>query len=270
MAQVLGQSGRYVSEEARKQSDLITQQFFITIGILGVIEGLVVSSILPIGRLPALVRMLFGIAALGAMVILVKRSTAKLSQLSKYRDALRRGADGELQVGRIVSNLPDEFCVVNDLTTPFGNLDHVVVGPTGIFVLDAKNWRGVVSADGKGELLLNGKATDKPVVRPFVSRMMGIRDKVRTLSPGPDPYYKALLVFTAARVDANWGSTGKVHCVRDDQLHDYIVGESGTHLSPDEVERVAQAFLGLAHMDRGFTRPRPNGLVVSDLAESPL
>ena len=44
----------------------------------------------------------------------------------------------------------------------------LVVGPTGVFVLDTKAWRGVVTSDGKGELLLNGQPTDKPYIRQFV------------------------------------------------------------------------------------------------------
>ena len=116
-----------------------------------------------------------------------------------------------------------------------------------------------LSADGKSELLTNDQPTDKPYVRQFVGRMMGIKEKVLTLSPGLDPFYQALFVFTAARVEAKWGSTGNVHCVRDDQLYEYIVEKDfGKRLSPDEVQRLAQAFLGLAHMDREFaTSPPP-------------
>ena len=90
--------------------------------------------------------------------------------------------------------------------------------------------------------------------------MLGIRDKVRALAPGLDPYYQALFVFTAGRVEAKWGSTGKVHCVRDDQLHEYIVEQDfSKRLSSDEIQRLAQAFLGLAHMDREFAHPAPLG-----------
>jgi hypothetical protein len=131
--------------------------------------------------------------------------------------------------------------------------DHLA-GSTGVFVLDTKNWRGVVSADGKGELLLNGKPTDKPQIRQFVGRVMGMKDKIHVLVPELDPYFQAVFVFTAARVDANWGLTGNVHCVRDDQLFDYIVEKDfGRGLKHNEAERIAQAFLGLAHMDRDFT-----------------
>lgn len=164
-----------------------------------------------------------------------------------------RGAMGEHHVADKLANFPDEFCVINDLTTPFGNLDHVVIGPTGVYVLDSKNWRGVVSGNGKGELLWNGQPTDKPLIRPFIGRVMGIRDKVRTLAPGLDPFYQAAFVFTSARVDAKWGYTGSVHCITDDQLHNYIVEKNyGTKLKPEEVQRIAQAFLGLAQMDREF------------------
>jgi hypothetical protein len=156
-------------------------------------------------------------------------------------------------VGAILEGLPVEFCVINDLKTPFGNLDHVVVGRTGVFILETKNWRGVVSADGKGELLHNSRPTDKPTVRQFVGRMLGVRDKVKTLVPDVDPYYEAVFVFPSARVDAKWGTTGKVNCIRDDQLFDYIVEKDfGKGLKPDEVERIAQAFLGLAVMEKEF------------------
>jgi hypothetical protein len=121
--------------------------------------------------------------------------------------------------------------------------------------MDTKNWRGVVSADGKGELLLNGKATDKPFIRQFVGRMMGIRDKVLLLAPGHDLFYQGVFVFTSARVEAKWGTTKNVNCITDDQLRSYIVEKDfGKRLSKEEIERIAQAFLGLAHMDAQFTR----------------
>jgi len=166
-----------------------------------------------------------------------------------------RGAAGEIQVGNLLTKLPESYCVINDLSTPNGNIDHVVVGPTGVFVLDTKAWRGVVSADGKGELLLNGLPTDKPYIRQFVGRMMGVREKVLTLAPGMEVRHNAVFVFTAARVEAKWGTTGYLNCITDDQLNNYITEKDfGKKLTADEVSQIAQAFLGLAHMDREFAR----------------
>ncbi len=153
------------------------------------------------------------------------------------------------------SDPPIQYLVgIHDLATPFGNVDHVVTGPTGVFLLDTKNWRGVISPDGKGELMVNGQPTERAQIRPFLGRMLGIRDKVRALAPGLDPFYQAVFVFTSARVEAKWGTTSTVHCIRDEQLHDYIANKKlGGRLSPAAVQTLAQAFLALAHMERGFT-----------------
>ena len=223
MAKVLGESGRYVSQEAVNQSRRFRLLVILVLAVLAGIEGFVLASFIPAGLIPAWLRLLTLIAIVPGMWLLGKWGNKKLDALDKKRADMRRGAAGEIHVGNILADLHDDFCVINDLTTTFGNLDHVVVGPTGVFVLDSKNWRGAVSADGKGELLIDGHRTDKPLVRQFVGRMLGIRDKVGALAPGLDPYYQALFVFTAGRVQAKWGSTGKVHCVRDDQLHEYIV-----------------------------------------------
>jgi hypothetical protein len=144
----------------------------------------------------------------------------------------------------------------------------VVVGPTGVFVIDTKNWRGVVSADGKGELLLNGKPTDKPFVRQFVARMMGIREKVKLMASGREVFYEAVFVFTAARVDANWGTTSNVNCIRDEQLDEYIVQKKfGGKLETDEAERIAQAFLAVARMDKDFGRESQPASKSNDLVK---
>ncbi len=165
-----------------------------------------------------------------------------------------RGANGEDTVARRLAAFPEEFFVINDLATPFGNLDHIVVGPTGVFILDTKAWRGGVAPDGQGELLLNGHPTEKPNIRPFIGRMLGIRDKVRSLAPGLDPYYQPVFVFTSARVEANRGTTGNLHCIRDEQLHDYIVeSKSRQKLQPEDAKTIAQAFLGLAYIECDFT-----------------
>jgi len=258
MAKVLGESGRYVSQEAGNQSRRILGLVVLVFAVLAGAEGFLFASFIPARLIPDWLRLPVSVAILPAMWLLLKWGFKKFDALDKKRAKMRRGAAGEIHVGNILTDFPDDFYVINDLTTPFGNLDHVVVGPTGVFILDSKNWRGAVSADAKGELLLNGYPTDKPHVRQFVGRMLGIRDRVLALAPGLDTYYQALFVFTAARVEAKWGSTGNVHCVRDDQLHEYIVEKDfGKRLSSQEIQVLAQAFLGLAHMDREFAHGSP-------------
>jgi len=66
------------------------------------------------------------------------------------------GAIGEEQVIRVLSGLSDEYHVLNDVNLRFqpavywkergeyiktSQIDHVVVGPTGVFLLETKNWK---------------------------------------------------------------------------------------------------------------------------------
>jgi Nuclease-related domain len=67
--------------------------------------------------------------------------------------AWQRGATGERHTARLLDRLGrDGYVSFHDLTTPdsHANLDHLVLGPSGVFVIDSKQWTGHVhqSADG--------------------------------------------------------------------------------------------------------------------------
>lgn len=255
MAKVFGKSGRYVAEEAVNQRLRLVLLACLVIGTLGLILGLTLAPFIPTGWMPIWLRIILFFLSLGLILGIYKWTDRRFNELEKRRVNMQRGLSGESLVAEKLANFPDEFCVINDLTTLHGNIDHVVVGPTGVFILDSKNWRGVVTSDGNGELLLNGQTTDKPFIRQYGGRVMGIRDKVRALTSEVDPFYQAVFIFTSARVQAKWGTTRSVHCITDDQLQDYIVHkEFGKRLKPQEVQAIAQAFLGLAHMDREFAQ----------------
>lgn len=207
MAQVLGESGRYVSQEAvRKRRNMIILAL-TTMTILGAVAGFVWGLAFHGLNSPLWVCSSISTVALLFTWGMGKWCLAKADALAKEQLNWQRGANGENLVAQALERFPEEFKVINDLSTPYGNLDHVVVGPTGVFLLDTKNWRGVVSAGYQGELLCNGKPANKPFVRQFVGRIMGIKDRVKALAPGLDPYFQAVFVFTSARVDANWGTT---------------------------------------------------------------
>ena len=53
-----------------------------------------------------------------------------------------RGAAGERMTGKALRGLPADWYVRHDLQARYGNLDHVVVGPGGVFLLDSKNLGG--------------------------------------------------------------------------------------------------------------------------------
>jgi Nuclease-related domain len=73
------------------------------------------------------------------------------------RDAVawRRGAAGERRTARLLAPLERHgWAVLHDLAVPgsWANLDHVVIGPGGVFVIDSKQYRGRLQLDPSGRL----------------------------------------------------------------------------------------------------------------------
>ncbi|WP_104133265.1 nuclease-related domain-containing protein [Cryobacterium sp. M91] len=67
-----------------------------------------------------------------------------ISPLAADSVAWYRGAQGEIEVGRILSRLPPEWRVFHALPigTAGADIDHLVVGPGGIFTINTKHHRG--------------------------------------------------------------------------------------------------------------------------------
>ena len=72
---------------------------------------------------------------------------------SEQLTAWRRGAQGKRRTARLLDRLVrDGYVVFHDLALPGSpaNVDHLVIGPSGVFVIDSKQWSGSVrqSPDG--------------------------------------------------------------------------------------------------------------------------
>lgn len=57
-----------------------------------------------------------------------------------------KGLEGEKLVTEELKNLDDNYYLINDLklSNSYGNIDHVLLGPNGIFVIEAKNFEGEI------------------------------------------------------------------------------------------------------------------------------
>jgi hypothetical protein len=69
--------------------------------------------------------------------------------------AWRRGAAGERSTARVLAGLERQgWAVLHDLAVPRSrvNIDHLVIGPGGVFVIDSKQDRGRLKFDQSGRL----------------------------------------------------------------------------------------------------------------------
>ena len=91
-----------------------------------------------------------GLAGLTVAVLVGWRLRFRPSEQAR---SWQRGAHGERRTARLLDRLTrDGYVVFHDLAVPGSpaNVDHLVIGPTGLFVIDSKQWTGSVhqSADG--------------------------------------------------------------------------------------------------------------------------
>jgi hypothetical protein len=90
----------------------------------------------------------------------------KAMRLHKVAEAYERGADGEQRTAAALAMLPASgWLVLHDVRWPgraFANIDHIVLGPGGIFVNDSKAWTGRVEVRD-GVLRQNGRRRDSAV-----------------------------------------------------------------------------------------------------------
>jgi hypothetical protein len=91
-----------------------------------------------------------GLAGLAVAALVGWRLRFRPSEAAR---SWQRGAAGERQTARLLDRLTrDGYVVFHDLAVPGSpaNVDHLVIGPSGVFVIDSKQWTGSVhqSADG--------------------------------------------------------------------------------------------------------------------------
>lgn len=126
---------------------------------------------------------------------------------SKDQKIRRHGRQAELRVCSILEkNLPNTFLIVNNynIDTPAGekDIDHIVVGPTGLFCIDTKGVTGfiTINQDGGFDRKKNGYSRDSKKhhkqVRGNVESLRRIFNHEKLKG-----YIHPMLCFTSANVD---------------------------------------------------------------------
>jgi hypothetical protein len=155
-----------------------------------------------------------------------------------------RGATGEEHVGRLLEELAGcGWRVVHDVTLGHGNVDHILIGPAGVFTVETKSHPGPVRVGRlHGRMISQAHAQRKAVERVTGARV------------------EPLIVFSRAWVDRPLTRRKGVRVVPARMLIGHLTRLRAT-LSPEEIEQ-AQRMLDLAlgeyqaHRRRGPVRPR--------------
>ena len=163
---------------------------------------------------------------------------------------LRRGILGEEAVADVLAGLPSSYWVLHGVSTGHGDVDHVVVGPTGVFALETKAWQGSFYRR-RGELYWNAKPAEH-----VLRQARGAAGKIRQLllDADIDVWVEAVVVASRASVSRSPLRFRNAYVVSIKDVVHFVTG--GRHsLSSSAVLRVVESLVQPGERDRSADRP---------------
>jgi hypothetical protein len=120
----------------------------------------------------------FGFFAVAAIVILFRASFRRWTRWFL-------GRKGESRVIETLKSLPDDYVVLNDIVLPDskGNVDHVLIGSNGVFVIETKNYSGFVRCEEE-QWFVNGHRI-RSLSKQAKRNSMAVRGCIASVFTGP-------------------------------------------------------------------------------------
>jgi hypothetical protein len=128
-------------------------------GWLALLVGLA-ALVIPRGPMAAIGPALLVATVLSLVIWLANRGSDDVSRDGRPRPGSRErdaqevmGLSGERQVGQVLAReLPQDYVLINGLALPrgAGDIDHLVIGPTGVFLLETKTMAGTIVCEPDG------------------------------------------------------------------------------------------------------------------------
>lgn len=172
----------------------------------------------------------------------------------KFFSNYSRGLQGEQITIEALQNLSDSYYLINDVNLPkgYGNIDHVVLGSNGIFIMETKNFEGEIRCEGDiwYQYKDTWKIPEEHEIKSPSKQVKGNALKLKQYIESKNIFSKSLrlwvegiVVFTHDNVILRWDNP-TVPVLKVNQLCKYIRNkESRIKFSSQELEKVAKILL---------------------------
>jgi len=167
----------------------------------------------------------------------------------------RSGPEGERLVSDELKKLDDSYILVKNAIIPpsKGDIDYILVGPTGIFVIETKNVGGIVSCNGdvwsRHKVGSHGKPYKLEIGSPSNQAKRSAKNlKDFILKHGskifgrkvPHIWVYGIIVFTNNSVRLNLKNP-TVEVLSVEELNGFVLSRSDIDISGNAVENIADA-----------------------------
>jgi len=159
----------------------------------------------------------------------------------KYR-IYKSGSRGEKDVINMLSgSLSDDYYLLNGVKlSGGGDIDHIVLGPTGVFVLETKNWSGKIFGDGDKWRRSGKKATGSPSLQvkrnaQKVRRLIENMGALRSIGV----WVEGIVVFTNQNAKFSINNP-PVTILKLHQLPSHITRSPNNRLTPEQIQQITK------------------------------
>jgi len=240
--------------------------------------GNYLESKVKLNRDMSILLLLIGLGGLGYSVLSANYISAKFSLMYLFIICLivgsfflknytnyKNGLSAEKLVSESLQNLNDDYFIINDikLRGNQGNIDQIVLGPNGIFVIETKNYSGKIQCNGdewrrhyEGGLKIS--MTGRPYWVPdrdydagspskqVKKGAVNIKQIIESSKISKKPlkiWVEGIVVFTNPHVHLQLSNT-TVTILKVDKLCPYIKSKkSGINFSLQELESIGKLIL---------------------------
>ncbi len=151
-----------------------------------------------------------------------------------------RGYQGERQVSTVLDGLPQSWVVFHDVDLGPESADHVVISPGGVFVIETKNYFGIVRTT-RSALRIHGRRNER-IVQGAQRRAALLTERLAT------PVHP-VVVFTRGRISGD--RVCRLPVTTPAELPGLLALLAMGRLGPEAVGRIQAVLSGLGSDDPG-------------------
>ncbi|MCM2982320.1 NERD domain-containing protein [Niallia circulans] len=131
----------------------------------------------------------------------IKNRNNSTTKIENNQSAVRKGELGEYKIDIQLSQLPKNYMYLNDLliknpksSTGYSQIDHVIITPYGLFVIETKNYQGTIyGGKDRKTWLINGKFK---MMNPLMQNYGHIQALKSFIEAKYHPYFISVVSFT--------------------------------------------------------------------------
>ncbi len=161
----------------------------------------------------------------------------------KYKP-YEKGLLGETDISDELRKLPPEYHFFSDIETDRSkaNIDKVLIGPTGVWVIEVKNMQGKFTFDGQ-KLLKNGYPMPKDILSQTWKESYTIRDLIKErLNFGVT--VQPVLVFSSSKAYFKFGmnKVKGIYIIGKKWLNQLVNEKTTQPLDPQTIDKISAIF----------------------------